>query len=122
MTKQLKDFTFLARTAPYGSDRSSLLLDIALASSVFEQKSNYVFMDDGIYQLLKDQNADHIQAKTFGKAIEALSLFGLDDIYVLEKSLKERCVSEKDLILTPIVLNQNKLKFLIKNSRNLITL
>ena len=122
MSKKIKTFTFLARTAPYGNNRSSLLLDIALASSVFDQKSNYVFMDDGIYQLLKGQNADHIQAKTFGKAIEALSLYGIDDIYVLERSLKERCVSEKDLMLNPIVLNQNRLKLLIKNSRNLITL
>ena len=122
MTEQLKEFTFLARTAPYGSDRSSLLLDIALASSVFEKRSNYVFMGDGIYQLLKGQNADLIQTKTFGKTLEALSLYGINDIYVHERSMKERCVSEEDLMLDPIVLNQEKLKFLIRNSRNLITL
>ena len=122
MSKPFKSFTFLARTGPYGNNRSNLLLDIALASSVFDQKSNYVFMDDGIYQLLKGQNADHIHTKTFGKSIEALSLYGIDDIYVLEKSLKERCVSEKDLMLDPVIVNQEKLKLLIKNSRNLISL
>ena len=122
MSKQIKTFTFLARTAPYGNNRSSLLLDIALASSVFDQKSNYVFMDDGIYQLLKGQNADLIQSKTFGKTIEALSLYGIDDIYVLEKSLKERSVSEKDLLLDPVILSQEKLKLLIETSNNLISL
>ena len=64
MNYQLTNFTFLARTAPYGTNRCNLLMDIALASSIFEQKSNYVFMDDAIYQLLRNQNADHIQTKT----------------------------------------------------------
>ena len=122
MDDQLTNFTFLARTAPYGNNRSNLLMDIALASSVFEQKSNYVFMDDAIYQLLKNQNADHIQTKTFGKAIEAINLYGINNIYVFEKSLKERSVSLDELILNPEVVNQQQLQKLIRNSQNVISL
>ena len=122
MNDELTNFTFLARTAPYGNNRSSLLMDIALASSVFEQKSNYVFMDDAIYQLLRNQNADHIQTKTFGKAIEAIKLYGINNIYVYEKSLKERSVSLDELVLNPEIINQRQLQKLIRNSENVISL
>ena len=122
MIDQLTNFTFLARTAPYGNNRSNLLMDIALASSVFEQKSNYVFMDDAIYQLLRNQNADHIQTKTFGKAIEAIKLYGINNIYVYEKSLKERSVSLDELVLNPEIINQKQLQKLIRNSENVISL
>tara|TARA_B100000579_G_scaffold37179_1_gene25982 strand:+ start:847 stop:1215 length:369 start_codon:yes stop_codon:yes gene_type:complete len=122
MNDQLTNFTFLARTAPYGNNRSNLLMDIALASSVFEQKSNYVFMDDAIYQLLRNQNADHIQTKTFGKAIEAIKLYGINNIYVYEKSLKERSVSLDELVLNPEIINQKQLQKLIRNSENVISL
>tara|TARA_B100000427_G_scaffold324044_1_gene328484 strand:- start:606 stop:974 length:369 start_codon:yes stop_codon:yes gene_type:complete len=122
MNDQLTNFTFLARTAPYGNNRSNLLMDIALASSVFEQKSNYVFMDDAIYQLLRNQNADHIQTKTFGKAIEAIKLYGINNIYVLKKSLTERSVSLDELVLNPEIINQKQLQKLIRNSQNVISL
>ena len=122
MNDQLTNFTFLARTAPYGNNRSNLLMDIALASSVFEQKSNYVFMDDAIYQLLRNQNADHIQTKTFGKAIEAIKIYGINNIYVFEKSLKERSVSLDELVLNPEIINQKQLQKLIRNSENVISL
>tara|TARA_B100000700_G_C14305064_1_gene516634 strand:- start:50 stop:418 length:369 start_codon:yes stop_codon:yes gene_type:complete len=122
MNDQLTNFTFLARTAPYGNNRSNLLMDIALASSVFEQKSNYVFMDDAIYQLLRNQNADHIQTKTFGKAIEAIKLYGINNIYVYEKSLKERSVSLDELVLNPEIISQKQLQKLIRNSENVISL
>ena len=97
-------------------------MDIALASSVFEQKSNYVFMDDAIFQLLRKQNADHIQAKTFGNAIEALKLYGINNIYVLEKSLTERSVSLDELVLNPEIINQQQLQELVRNSQNVISL
>ena len=122
MNDQLTNSTFLARTAPYGTNRCNLLMDIALASSVFEQKSNYVFMDDAIYQLLRNQNADHIHTKTFGKAIEALKLYGINNIYVLEKSLTERSVSLDELVLNPEIINQQQLQELVRNSQNVISL
>ena len=44
-----KAFTFISRTAPYGSNRPKMSLDAALATAVFEQEVNYLFMDDGVY-------------------------------------------------------------------------
>ena len=79
-------------------------------------------MDDAIYQLLRNQNADHIHTKTFGKTIEALKLYGINNIYVLEKSLTERSVSLDELVLNPEIINQQQLQELVRNSQNVISL
>ena len=99
MAESKHTFTFLSRTAPYGSSRPQLCLDAALATAVFEQTVNYVFVDDGVYQLLREQNADAIYSKTLSNALETLELYGIQKVYVDTDSLNARHLSKEDLIL-----------------------
>ena len=122
MNKKTLTFTFIARTAPYGSNRGNLLLDIALTTSVFEHNTNYVFLGDGVFQLLKDQDADQIKSKTLGKALQALNLYGINNIFIQEGALSDRAIAPDDLILEAKTLNQNELSTLIKDSDNIISL
>ena len=122
MNKEPLTFTFIARTAPYGSNRGNLLLDIALTTSVFEHNTNYVFLGDGVFQLLKDQDADQIKSKTLGKALQALNLYGINNIFIQEGALSDRAIAPDDLILEAKTLNQNELSTLIKDSDNIISL
>lgn len=115
-------FTYLSRSAPYGSNKSQLCLDAALATAVFEQKVNYVFLDDGVYQLLKEQDADAIKTKTIGRAFQALDLYGIKDIYVKEDSLLERNLKAEDLVIEVHLLDNKKLANLLENSDNIINL
>ncbi len=89
---------FISRSAPYGQNRANLCLDMALASAVFEQDVSYVFLDDGVYQLLKGQDGAAIESKTLGNALETLSLYGIDSVYAERKSLEERGINEMDLL------------------------
>ena len=93
-----KNITFISRAAPYGQDKANLCLDMALASAVFEQNINYVFLEDGVYQLLKGQDATTIQSKTLGNALETLELYGIENIYVDQSSLEKRGFSETDIL------------------------
>jgi tRNA 2-thiouridine synthesizing protein C len=93
-----KSVTFISRHAPYGVNNARLTLDMALASAVFGQNVSYVFMQDGIYQLLKNQHADGIHSKTLGKALETLSLYGIDEVCVDAESLAERNIQSSELI------------------------
>ncbi|MCG8413708.1 MAG: sulfurtransferase complex subunit TusC [Pseudomonadales bacterium] len=99
MAKSSKTFTFLSRSAPYGSNRPQLCLDAALATAVFEQTVNYIFIDDGVYQLLKDQNAEPIRSKTLGNAMQTLELYGIEQVFVDKESLSERGLTADDLLL-----------------------
>ncbi len=76
-----------------------MCLDAALATAVFEQIVNYVFLDDGVYQLLKEQNADAIYSRTLSNALETLELYGIQKVYVDTDSLSARHLSREDLIL-----------------------
>ena len=122
MNKKTLTFTFIARTSPYGSNRGNLLLDIALTTSVFEHTTNYGFLGDGVFQLLKDQDADQIKSKTLGKALQALNLYGINNIFIQEGALSDRAIAPDDLILEAKTLNQNELSTLIKDSDNIISL
>lgn len=98
-TKPAKSsITFISRSAPYGRNKANLCLDIALASAVFEQDVTYIFLDDGVYQLLKGQDGAAIQSKTLGNALEALALYGIESVYADQQSLNKRGISTADLL------------------------
>ena len=119
---QKQTFTFISRAAPYGNNRAQLCLDAAFAAAVFEQRINYLFMDDGVYQLLADQDAEDICSKTLGRALETLDLYGIENIYVLDTSLAERQLTARDLLTQVEVLSSDKLATLIANSDHVINL
>ncbi len=89
---------FISRSAPYGRNRANLCLDMALASAVFEQDVSYVFMGDGVYQLLKGQDGSAIDSKTLGNALETLSLYGIENVFAERQSLEARGIAETDLL------------------------
>jgi tRNA 2-thiouridine synthesizing protein C len=123
MTKpQKQTFTFLSRVAPYGSNRPQLCLDAALAAAVFEQQVNYVFMEDGVYQLLKNQDGEAIQAKPIGNALETLDLYGIENVYVCNAALESRGLSLEDLVIEPKLASSEELKTMLSASDNVINL
>jgi len=115
-------FTFISRAAPYGSNRAQLCLDVAFAAAVFEQKVSYLFMDDGVYQLLSDQNAEDINSKTLGRALETLDLYGIENVYVLETDLQRRNLRLEDLLTPAEVLTSEQAATLLAESDRVINL
>ncbi len=122
MEDNRKSFTFISRSAPYGSNRPQLCLDAALATAVFEQQVNYLFMGDGVYQLLKDQQADAIHTKTLGNAIETLDLYGIDNVLVDEESMLRRKLNTDDLLLSVKLLGAEDVRALIVQSDYVVNL
>ena len=116
MTDKPKTFTFVSRTAPYGSQRPRLCLDAALATAVFEQQVNYMFIDDGVYQLLKNQNAEGIRSKTLGNALETLALYGIENVLVDRSSLAERGLTPADLLREVTECNNDEIAKVLQRS------
>ena len=94
-----KTLTFITRKAPYGQSYAKACLDMVLSASVFDQRVNYVFMDDGVYQLLKNQAPAAIHAKNLSAAFPALELYDIDKVFVDEASLHSRGLSAESLCL-----------------------
>ena len=119
---QHKTLTFISRHAPYGNNKAKLVMDAALAAAVFEQQVNFLFMDDGVFQLFQNQNAEFISSKTIGRALETLELYGIEQVLVDAASLQERHIAPDDLSIPVKVLKAKELQQLTKNSDVLINL
>ena len=111
-----KQFTFIARSAPYGTNRPQLCLDMALATAVFEQEVNYLFMGDGVFQLVRGQNAEGIASKTLGNAMETLDLYGIESVLVEREALSSRSLNEKDLLLPVTLAEPDDIRSLLQRS------
>jgi len=95
----IKKFMYINRTAPYGTIYALEALEVVLIGAAFEQDVCMVFIDDGVYQLKKDQDTDGIEMKNFSKTYRALEMYDVEKLYVDKQSLEERGLTEDDLLV-----------------------
>ena len=119
---QHKILTFITRQAPYGNNKAKLIMDAALAAAVFEQQINFLFMDDGVFQLIQKQNAEFISSKTIGRALETLELYGIEQVLVDTASLQERHIAPDDLSIPVKILKAKEVRKITTNSDVVINL
>ena len=74
-------------------------LDLVLAASAFGVPTGLLFMDDGVLQLLKGQDAAVISQKSLAANLQALSLYGVEDVLACKHSLSERGISSRQCLL-----------------------
>ena len=69
-----------------------------------------VFMDDGVFQLLPNQQADTIGFKNYAKGYAALPFYDIDEIYVCAKSIANRNIDPDKLLASPEVIAPEELQ------------
>jgi len=100
----VKRFMYVNRRAPYGTIYALECLEVVLVAAAFDQDVSVVFMDDGVYQLKKNQDTTGIGMKNFSKTYGALEDYGVEKIYVEKESLDARGLSAGDLVIPVEVL------------------
>ena len=93
-----KKFLYVNRKAPHGSIYALESLEVVLIGAAFEQDVSLAFVDDGVYQLLKDQDTGAIGTKNFSPTYRALGDYDINQIYVEQESLESRGLSKDDLM------------------------
>lgn len=109
-----KSFTLVSRQAPYGTDGAQICLELALAAAVYEQRVNYLFVEDGVYQLLGPQQPDAIASKNLLAALQALEVYGVDTVYVHRQSLESRGLAVTDLALEVELVDDEQVTRLVR--------
>lgn len=94
---QIKSFVYINRKAPYGTIYALESLEVVLIGAAFDQQVKLVFMDDGVYQLTKNQNPEGIGMKNFSKTYAALGDYDITEIYIDQESLEQRGLGVEDL-------------------------
>jgi tRNA 2-thiouridine synthesizing protein C len=117
-----KKILFINRHAPYGSSISREALDAVLAAAVYEQELSLLFMDDGVFQLLKHQEAGMIAQKSLSASLPVLPLYGVERIYVHCESLDMRALTPTDLVLNEIqLLNSQQITQLLNEQDQILS-
>jgi len=95
----VKKFMFVNRKAPYGTIYALESLEVVLITATFDQDVSLVFIDDGVYELVKGQQPKGIGIKNFSPSYRALDGYDVEKLYVDHASLEQRGLSEADLLV-----------------------
>ena len=93
----MKTLCIIFKTAPHGNPNGREALDLALLSASFDQKVILIFSDEGVLNLVENQNPELIKAKDYIATFKALPLYEIDDIFVCQQSLLEFGLSKNTL-------------------------
>ena len=77
-----KKLLIVQTKAPYGSSAIQEALDVVLAAGTFDQDVSLLISEDACYQLLSAQSPELIDQKNTAKMLNALSIYGIDKVYL----------------------------------------
>ena len=101
----MKRFMFVNRKAPYGTIYALESLEVVLITATFDQDVSLVFLDDGVYELMKGQDTAGIGIKNHSRTYRALEGYDVEKLYVERESLQARGLTEADLLVDVQVLS-----------------
>ncbi len=116
-----KRFCYINRKAPYGTIYAHETLESILVASAFEQDVTVIFIDDGVYQLKKNQDTSDIGVKNFSPTFRALEHYDVEKIYVERESLESRGLHAEDLIIEPEILSSEEISDIMARQDVLIS-
>ena len=108
-SSKIKKFMFVNRKAPYGTIYALESLEVVLITATFDQDVSLVFIDDGVYELVKGQQTKGIGVKNFSPSYRALDGYDVEKLYVDRSSLEQRGLTEEDLLVPVEVFDAQKM-------------
>lgn len=95
---EIKKFMYLNRRAPYGTIYAWESLEVVLIGAAFDQEVSLMFVDDGVFQLVKGSDTSESDMKNFMPTYRTLGDYGVRHMYVDQASLDARGLTTDDLI------------------------
>ncbi len=95
----MKRYLFVLRKPPHSGAQVQEMLDIILTTAAFDQQVSLLLLDDGVFQLKKNQNPESVGMKDTSAIFKALEIYDVNDIYTEVESLQERGLKSADLCL-----------------------
>lgn len=117
-----KSLLVVSRQAPWSSLAAREALDLVLAGGAFDLPLGLLFLDDGVFQLLENQQSSALQQKNLSANLQALPLFGVEALFVSSRSLQERGLGEGNLRMPLKALDDPQIRALFESYDQVITL
>lgn len=120
MSQTKKKLLIVQTKAPFGSSSIQESLDLVLAAGTFDQDVSLLIEGDACFQLLSNQMTSIIGRKNTSKMLNALPIYGIDNIFVCEESALNRKINLDEVKDTFKLTNKNTIKALYKEADNVI--
>ena len=117
----IKKFMYVNRKAPYGTVYALEGLEVVLITAAFDQDVCLVFVDDGVFQIKKDQETTGINMKNFSPIYRALEGYDVEKVYAEKESLESRGLSEDDLVIPVEILSSAEISELMDAQDVIVT-
>lgn len=117
-----RSLLLICRHSPWSGLAAREVLDIALAGGAFDLPIAMLFIDDGVFQLQDAQAPKQLEQKDLTAQLKALSLFGVEQLYVDAHSLKQRGLSISALALPAAEVQHDQLSPLLNQFDHVVTL
>jgi tRNA 2-thiouridine synthesizing protein C len=109
-----KSFLFINRRAPYPGTFAKESMDVTLIAAAFNQNVSLLFMDDGVYQLLKAQEPSGINQKNVSLTLPMLEMYDVSNIYVEQASMRARNLTGDDFLIPVKVIDAEQVRELLE--------
>ena len=117
-----KSLLLISRQAPWSGPGAREALDIVLAGGAFDLPIGLLFLDDGVFQLTASQQPALLQQKNLAANLQALPMFGVEELFAAASSLNERGLAADSLSLPVQVLDDLAIAALIDRFDQVVTL
>ena len=97
-------------------------LDMALASAAFGVPTALLFMEDGVLQLLKGQEAKAIGQKSLAANLQALEIYGIEEVMACQRSLADRGITARQCMLDCRVVDSAQIAHLLEHYDQVVSL
>lgn len=114
---------FVFKTAPHSTAVSREGLDALLAATAFcdEDDIAVFFLDDGVLNLLAEQQPEAILQKDFIRTFKLLDLYEINQRYLCQQSLHNLGLSEVDLMIKGEKIDRTPLMKKLKTAVKILT-
>ncbi|MGJ8692586.1 MAG: sulfurtransferase complex subunit TusC [Thalassotalea sp.] len=102
----MKNIAIVNSKVPFANNAGKDALDLALIFGSYEQNVSLFFHDEGVWQLINNQQPEQISQKDYLKTFAAFELYDIDHVYVCRSSLSTRSLNESFHIDDVTVLNE----------------
>jgi tRNA 2-thiouridine synthesizing protein C len=92
-----KSLLIISRQSPWSGPGAREALDIVLAGGAFDLPIGLLFLDDGVLQLAAGQNARALQQKDLSANLQALPMFGVEELFYCLESANARGLEKPSL-------------------------
>lgn len=112
--------TIIIQSPPLSQIAGKEGVDLALVCAAFEHSVKLVFIDQGIFHLLKSQDQDQFGDKLHDKQLKALSFYDIESVHYELDSLQKYQLQPRQLIDSVNAINRETVNQISQQTDHLL--